>query len=166
MAETEAHLDHIREHDDRPYRCLRPGCDRRFTTPTEQRVHEALHRIKNLGIVPDMPAFSAPIAPTSTTAPVPQPTSPVTVAQEVKADKPPVPHDEESEPALPPEAFRPSSSTAEPRQGEASTSEPQQPPQPPTDQPESTNPPENRPSDSQNTSEQPAEGGAGSTSNP
>ncbi|PVG03735.1 hypothetical protein CPB86DRAFT_748155 [Serendipita vermifera] len=157
---------HIREHDDRPYRCLRPGCDRRFTTPTEQRVHEALHRIKNLGIVPNMPAFSAPIAPTSTPAPVAQPTSPVTVAQEVKADNKaekdePVPHDEETEPALPPEAFKPAEGAS--KEGEGS-SETQQPSQPAAD------PPENQPSDAQNPTEppteQPMEGGGEGTANP
>ena len=78
--------DHIREHDDRPYRCPMRGCDRRFATPMEQRVHEALHRIKNMGIVPNMPDLAPPIASTST-LPGPAPTVPQFVEQEeVKSD--------------------------------------------------------------------------------
>jgi hypothetical protein len=79
--------DHIREHDDRPYRCPMRSCDRRFATPMEQRVHEALHRIKNMGIVPNMPDFAPPIASTST-VPGPAPTAPqfTTEQDEVKSD--------------------------------------------------------------------------------
>jgi len=79
-------IDHIREHDDRPYRCPMRGCDRRFATPMEQRVHEALHRIKNMGIVPNMPDFAPPIASTST-VPAPVPVAPPVVEpEETKSD--------------------------------------------------------------------------------
>lgn len=77
---TSAHTstDHIREHDDRPYRCPIRRCDRRFTTPTEQRVHEALHRIKNMGIIPNMPDFAPPMAHVSTPSPPPEPVAQTT----------------------------------------------------------------------------------------
>ncbi|KAG8840530.1 hypothetical protein FRC20_005564 [Serendipita sp. 405] len=78
---------HIREHDDRPYRCPMRDCDRRFATPTEQRVHEALHRIKNMGIIPNMPAFSPPIV-TSEASQQPVETQPVeSTVEEVKSDE-------------------------------------------------------------------------------
>lgn len=54
----------------------------------EQRVHEALHRIKNMGIVPNMPDFAPPIASTST-VPAPAPVAPtVTEPVEPVKDKP------------------------------------------------------------------------------
>jgi len=64
------------------------NCDRRFATPTEQRTHEALHRIRNLGIIPNMPAFAPPIANNPTPAPPVQETVTVeeSVAEEVKSD--------------------------------------------------------------------------------
>ncbi|CCA74915.1 hypothetical protein PIIN_08885 [Serendipita indica DSM 11827] len=97
---------HIREHDDRPYRCPMRGCDRRFATPTDQRVHEALHRIKNMGIVPNMPAFAPPIAQTTQSAP---PAAETTVAaeaaEEVKSEG--KPEDVKSEGGDMPESERP-----------------------------------------------------------
>ncbi|KAG8805670.1 hypothetical protein FRC17_005392, partial [Serendipita sp. 399] len=97
---------HIREHDDRPYRCPMRDCDRRFATPTEQRVHEALHRIKNMGIIPNMPAFSPPIAAPpatatqQTTSAQAQVTEPV---EEVKSD--PKPEDVKSDSGQPDEGL-------------------------------------------------------------
>lgn len=49
-------------------------------------MHEALHRIKNMGIVPNMPDFAPPIASTST-VPGPAPVAPqFTEQDEVKSD--------------------------------------------------------------------------------
>jgi hypothetical protein len=64
------------------------NCDRRFATPTEQRTHEALHRIRNLGIIPNMPAFAPPIANNPTPAPPVPETVAVeeSVAEEAKSD--------------------------------------------------------------------------------
>jgi hypothetical protein len=62
-------------------------CDRRFATPTEQRVHEALHRIKNMGIIPNMPSFSAPIATTSAPPPPPPVEEEVTAEAAAEAAK-------------------------------------------------------------------------------
>lgn len=82
------------------------GCDRRFATPTEQRVHEALHRIRNMNIIPNMPAFAPPIASNPTPAPpVPEPvTIDETAAEEVKSEG--KPEDSDANP-VPDDADRP-----------------------------------------------------------
>lgn len=89
--------DHIREHDDRPYRCPIRDCDKRFATPNEQRVHHALHRIKLMGIVPNMPEFSSPAVP------VPQPPAPVSPPPAVASPAPTPEAAEEAAAAKPPD---------------------------------------------------------------
>jgi hypothetical protein len=81
-------IGHIREHEDRPYRCSMRDCDRRFATPKEKRTHESLHRIKNIGFNATMPAFAPPIANNPTPAPPVQETVTVEeiIEDEVKSD--------------------------------------------------------------------------------